>query len=87
MDINGSGAGGATTGVATAPPGTVDFAGDETGIGGGGISSDAFPALCRVVVGVVFDPFLPRAAAFGGIELQFRSDVGEGVPRKPEVDL
>lgn len=63
------------------PPGTVDFAGDETGIGGGGISSDAFPALGRIVVAVVFDPFLARGAAFGGIALQLRSDPRGAVSR------
>lgn len=53
--------------MATVPPETVDFAGDEAGIGGGGISSEAFPALGRVIVAVDFDPFLARGGAFCGI--------------------
>jgi hypothetical protein len=59
--------------VAAVPPETVDFAGDEMGIGGGGIRSEAFPALGRVVV-AVFDPFLARGVVFGGISLQVRSN-------------
>lgn len=55
--------------MATVPPETVDFAGDETGIGGGGMSSEAFPTLGRAVVAVVFDAFLARGVAFGGIAL------------------
>ena len=66
--------------MATVPPETVDFAGDDTGIGGGGIRG--FPALGRVVAADVFDPFLARGAVFGGIVPQLRSNLGEGVPTR-----
>jgi predicted outer membrane repeat protein len=56
LDIIGSGIWGAEPGVATVPPETVDFSGDEAGTGGGGISSEGFPALGRVAAAVVFDP-------------------------------
>jgi hypothetical protein len=56
--------------VATVPPERVDFAGDETGIGGGGISSEAVPAFARVVAAIDFEPFLAREPGFGGIALR-----------------
>lgn len=67
LDAIGSGIWGAATGLATVPAETADFSGDEGGIGGGGISSEAFPALARVVAAMVFEPFLARGAVFGGI--------------------
>jgi len=63
LDIIGSGIWGSETG----PPEAVDFSGDGAGIGGGGISSEAFPALDRVVAAVLFVPLL---AVFGGIASQ-----------------
>ena len=84
MDIIGSGIWGAETGVAPVPPATVDFSGDEAGIGGGGISSEAFPALVRVVAAIVFDPLFARGAAFGGIAPQLSSNLGESA-RNPQV--
>ena len=85
LDDIGSGIWGAETGLATVPAGTVDFSGDEAGIGGGGISSAAFPALARVVAAaVVFEPFLARGAVFGGIAPQLDLNLGEGVCTKPK---
>ena len=84
LDDIGSGIWGAETGLATAPAETVDFSGDEAGIGGGGISSEAFPTLARVVAAIVFEPFLARGAVFGGIAPQLSSNLGEGVRTKPK---
>ena len=84
LDIIGSGIWAAETGVSTVPPATVDFSGDEAGIGGGGISSEAFPALVRVVAAIVCDPLFARGAAFGGIAPQLSSNLGE-FARNPQV--
>ena len=78
MDVIGSGTWGAGTGVATVPLETVDFPGDEAGIGGGGMSSEAFPALVRVVVVVVFGPFFARCPVFGGIAVRILGRVFAG---------
>lgn len=85
LDIIGSGIWGAETGVVTVPLETVDFSGDETGIGGGGISSDAFPVLARVVPAVVFEALLARGAVFGGIASQLSSNQEEGVRTKSTI--